>query len=74
LVPVVKLDPRRRSGWFHHAAALHRLGRAADAREVLLPAVDTLGEDSSFFYELARLCCILHRIEEARAWLGKRDH
>jgi hypothetical protein len=23
------------------------------------------------FYELARLCCVLHRVEEARAWLGK---
>ena len=29
------------------------------------------GENSAYFYELARLCCLLNRVEEARAWLGK---
>ena len=29
------------------------------------------GDDSAYFYELARLCCLLHRVEEARAWFGK---
>jgi predicted Zn-dependent protease len=67
-VAVVKLDPRRRSGWFHNATTLHRLGRAEEARDVLLSAVDTLGDDSAFFYELARLCCVLYRVGEARAW------
>ena len=52
---VVKLDPGRRSGWYHVATTLHRLGRLTEARDVLLSAVDKLGEDSAYFYELARL-------------------
>jgi predicted Zn-dependent protease len=70
---VTKLDPRRRSGWFHHATTLQKLGRPTEAREVLLSALDSLGDDSATFYELARLCCVLHRVEEARAWLGKDE-
>jgi hypothetical protein len=29
------------------------------------------GAGGSNLARLARLCCILHRVEEARAWLGK---
>ena len=58
---VVKLDPNRRSGRYHLATTLHRLGRMAEARDVLLSAVDKLGADSACFYELARLCCLLIR-------------
>jgi predicted Zn-dependent protease len=75
-VAVTKLDPRRRSGWFHYATTIHRLGRAEEAREVLLSAVDSLGDDSAFFYELARLCCLLRRVEEERLhrWIFSPPH
>ena len=37
----------------------------------MLSAVDKIGDDSAYFYELARLCCLLNRVEEAGVWFGK---
>jgi predicted Zn-dependent protease len=64
---LIKLAPKRNSGWIYRATTFRVMGKMKEAREVLLSAVDQLGDDPTVFYNLARLCCLLKRVEEARA-------
>lgn len=51
--------------------ALHQLGRNVEAYNILKPACDAFPIESSPPYVLARVCCALGEIEEARKWLTK---
>ena len=53
------------------ARALHRLGRSAEAYELLKPVCDAFPGESGPPYNLACICCALDRVEEAREWLAK---
>jgi tetratricopeptide (TPR) repeat protein len=70
-VAISELAPKKPHGWCRRATALHRLGRTAEAREVLLQAVDAAGEHYAIFYEIARYSCLIGRVPEARIWLAK---
>ena len=70
-IALTELAPKRPHSWCIRATALHRLGRTAEAREVLLQAVDAVGEDWAVFYELARFTCLVGRVPEAKIWLEK---
>jgi tetratricopeptide (TPR) repeat protein len=70
-VAISELAPKKPQGWCRRATALHRLGRTAEAREVLLQAVDAAGEHYAIFYEIARYSCLIGRVPEARIWLAK---
>jgi tetratricopeptide (TPR) repeat protein len=50
---------------------LHRLGCTVEAYETLKPACDAFPHESGPPYNLARICCALGQVEEAREWLAK---
>jgi tetratricopeptide (TPR) repeat protein len=70
-IALTELAPKRPNFWCNRATALHRLGRTAEARDVLLQAVDIVGEDWAVFYELARFSCLIGRVDEAKIWLAQ---
>ena len=41
---MVKLDPRRFTGWIHRSFALHEMKRTQEAYDELKPALDTVQE------------------------------
>jgi len=65
------MTPERRFGWIHRAHALDKLGRTLEAKELLLAANDRLEKNATVPCHLARYCCGLGQIEEAKRWLGK---
>ena len=66
---LTKLTPERRFGWVHLAFSLHNLNRTGQARRVLLSALDKFEPNSTIPYYLARYCCRLGRLNEAKKWL-----
>lgn len=68
---LLKLAPERRLGWLHCAESLHKLGRTAVARRLLLRALRRFGLNSAIPYLLATYCTHLGRLEEAKTWLEK---
>ena len=53
------------------AHALHKLGRSQEAYATLRPVCDAFPHESGPPYNLARICCALGQVEEARQWLAK---
>ena len=63
------MTPRRRFGWVHQAISLDRLKRPAEAKELLLSAVEKLGPCSTFAFHLACVCARLGQLVEAKRWV-----
>jgi predicted Zn-dependent protease len=63
--------PERPFGWIYHAYTLHQLGWTKEAKDLLLFALNAFGSNAAFPYHLARYCCGLGQIDEAKQWLGK---
>lgn len=68
---LTKMTPDRRFGWVHLAMTLRKLNRIAEARDVLLSALDKFDPNTTFPYFLACYCAQLGQITEARDWLEK---
>ena len=68
---MTKLDPDNPLSWVARATALGELGRIAGARNVLLSVARKFENEASILYELAQFSCLLGKVAEARAWLGK---
>ena len=66
-----KVEPERIHGWWFRAAALNRMERTAEARELLLKVVHKFPEAYPLYYALASYCCRLGNFEEARRWWKK---
>ncbi len=65
------MTPERRFGWIHRAHSLHHLGRTQEAKDLLLSIVNDFEPNSTIPYHLARYCCGLGQVQEAKQWLGK---
>lgn len=78
---LVKLAPRRVSGWLHFSYALRRVpeGGLEAAWNALLPAYEKFPKEATVIYNLACYACQMGRLPEARKWLlralkaGDRD-
>jgi predicted Zn-dependent protease len=70
---LVELEPKRVTGWLHHAYALRRApeGGLEMALEALLPAADRFPAESIVPYNLSCYACQLGRQQEALAWLDR---
>ena len=66
---LTQMTPRRRFGWVHRAISLDRLQRPAEAKELLLSAVEKLGPCSTFAFHLACVCARLGQLVEAKRWV-----
>jgi tetratricopeptide (TPR) repeat protein len=55
----------------HDSPATLELGCIEEAFQTLLEAVNRFPSDEIVLYDLACLCCMLDRAEEARNWLSK---
>ena len=63
--------PERRFGWLHRAQSLDKLGRTAEAKDVLLSAQEKFEKNATIPFHLARYCSKLGQLLEAKQWLGK---
>ena len=78
---LVRVAPRRVSGWLHFAYALRRVpeGGLEAAWNALLPAYEKFPQEPNVSYNLACYACQMGRMPEAREWLqralqaGKRE-
>lgn len=70
-VTLTQIIPERRFGWIHKALSLHHLGQTLEAREVLIDAQYHFGPNPTMSYFLARYCCCLDRLDEARYWFSQ---
>ena len=68
---LVTLHPDVSSGYIHRSYALHELARTAEARDLLLPALERFPEEEILRYNLACYECRLGNLPGARQWLGK---
>ena len=68
---LVIMRPGWANDWIWHASSLAGLGRHAEAVEVLTGAADRFPTHAGIQYDLACVCCLLNRVDEARVWLGK---
>ncbi|MGE3310980.1 MAG: tetratricopeptide repeat protein [Limisphaerales bacterium] len=68
---ILESDPERATGWINRSFALHVLGRTAEARTALRPAIDLFPSNGLIPYNLACYACQLNRLQEARQWLRK---
>jgi len=66
-----RLEPEQPEGWIYSASTLVTLDRHLEAFEILDRAVGLFPEDEIINYDLASVCCMLGRIEEARKWLAR---
>jgi len=66
---LTQMTPRRRFGWVHRAISLDRLRRPAEAKEVLLTAVEKLRPSSTVAFHLACVCARLGQLVEAKQWV-----
>ena len=66
---LTQTTPRRRFGWLHRAISLDRLRRPAEAKELLLSAIEKLGPCSTFAFHLACVCARLGQLIEAKRWV-----
>ena len=65
------VEPDGPQGWFFLATALHRMDRTSEAREILVRVVDRFADAFPLHYSLARYCCRLGNLNEARRWWKK---
>lgn len=70
---LVRVAPRRVSGWLHFAYALRRVpeGGLEAAWNALLPAHERFPKEATVSYNLACYACQLGRLPEARDWLQR---
>ncbi len=66
---LTEMVPERRFGWLHRARSLDKLGRTAEAKDLLVLVLDTFEVNATFPYHLARFCCRLGQVDEARTGL-----
>ncbi len=66
---IVKMAPDWPSGWIYKASSLNELARPEEAYETLVEAARQFPSDEIILYDLACVCCALHRPDEGRAWL-----
>ena len=66
---LAQMTPRHRFGWVHRAISLDRLQRPAEAKELLLSAIEKLGPCSTFACHLACVCARLGQLVEAKRWV-----
>ena len=66
---LTQTTPRRRFGWLHRAISLDRLRRPAEAKELLLSAIEKLGPCSTFAFHLACVCARRGQPVEAKRWV-----
>ena len=64
-------EPDKLNGAVLLACALNKLGRSQEAYATLRPVCDAFPDESGPPYNLARICCALGQVEEAREWLAK---
>jgi len=65
------VEPEGIHGWFFRAAALNRMERTTEARDILLSVVDRFPKAYPIHYALASYCCRLGNLVEARRWWKK---
>jgi predicted Zn-dependent protease len=65
------IKPEPPEGWIYCASTLVTLGRNQKAVQVLEEAVKAFPDDEIINYDLASVCCLLGRTEEARKWLSR---
>jgi hypothetical protein len=68
---LIRVTPDRPIGWIHQAVSLDKLGRTADAKEVPLGAVKTIGPSSICAFHIACFCAQLGQFAEAQEWVRK---
>jgi tetratricopeptide (TPR) repeat protein len=68
---LMRMVPDKPEGYLYTASSLQELGRREEALQTLLAAVKRFPGDEIVLYDLACLCCILERVEEARKWLAR---
>ena len=68
---IIKLAPKRTSGWINRANTLYWAGRTQEAFDSLLPAVDRFPKVWAIPYDLACYCAQLGKMAEARSWLAR---
>jgi predicted Zn-dependent protease len=70
-VSLTSLMPDKSEGWIYQGSALSELNRPADAHAVLLQGHERFPQDEILAYDLACLCCLLGREDEAVEWVRK---
>jgi tetratricopeptide (TPR) repeat protein len=68
---LIRTVPGKPEGFLYTASSLQELGRIEEAFQTLLEAVNRFPSDEIVLYDLACLCCMLGRAEEARNWWTK---
>jgi len=70
---LMQVDPKRASGWLHHAYALRRVagGGLQAAWEALEPAFEKFPEEPTIPYNLSCYACQMARTDDARKWLQR---
>jgi hypothetical protein len=63
--------PDNPHGWFFLAGALNGTNRCAEAKELLLKAIERFPEGVQFYFLLASCCCRLGQFKQARQWWKK---
>jgi predicted Zn-dependent protease len=66
---LTRMTPDRRFGWLHRAMSLRRLNRLAEAKDVLVSAIDKFEANATFPYYLACYCALLGQTTEAKGWI-----
>jgi len=65
------IEPDNIHGWFFRAAALNRMGRTSEAKDILLAVVEKFPEAFPLYYALASYYCRLGDLAEAGRWWKK---
>ena len=68
---MVKLDPRRFTGWINRSFALHELKRTQEACDQLHEGLYRFRDESLIWYNLACYACVLGDKARARKMLDK---
>ncbi|MCL4180230.1 MAG: tetratricopeptide repeat protein [Verrucomicrobia bacterium] len=68
---LMRMMPSKPEGYLYTASSLQELGRKEESLQTLLTAVERFPADEIVLYDLACLCCLLGRVEDARRWLAK---
>jgi tetratricopeptide (TPR) repeat protein len=68
---LMRTVPGKPEGFLYTASSLQELGRSEEAFQTLMKAVNRFPSDEIVLFDLACLCCMLGRAEEARNWLSK---
>lgn len=68
---LTQVAPEDVRGWMHWAHSLHQLGKTAEARELLLQAMDMFEPDSRMALDLSCYACCLGHLSESQEWLAR---